>query len=534
MGKLKKPKNMATISRLGVYLLIFLVSIILIASITNFWKSLDYYVYKTFYLDDTSSVVLKEKMSLIDLPYHAEDSETFDKGNYRKRLINLLDTIGAQYDANKRPKAVILDIFFTNDKEELEPLDLALKRLKTKGVKVYGVYDMRDYEKKYFENHDAKQARQFYENYFEGFRLHTEFQERLGVLSYSSELKFPTESGGYQFVEALTVKVARDILDESTPLESRDYILPIGTKSNVDAHTITFKHEPGQIGGGTFSKPLNMNDQILIVGSLEEDQLVPINQTGTHLVTWALLDQLNHNQLAKQPLDSIPVIIGLIIFFGLFTVLVFALLFKYVKSLQTKPLVIAILSFVISSVLLMLLGLGILATGKVLPVGLTLISILVAAVLAWRFAYKFLVTGVAEGSEKNDVFISYSHGNSEWVKKNVLEPLESATINGKKLKIFFDEKSIGIGEPFTAKYMWEIVDSKVFIPIISEEYYGKNHCKNEMDLAVKRSVEELIRLMPIVFSYDCVPEAFQHINFTDITVNPNFIEAIKEELAKEI
>jgi hypothetical protein len=81
--------------------------------------------------------------------------------------------------------------------------------------------------------------------------------------------------------------------------------------------------------------------------------------------------------------------------------------------------------------------------------------------------------------------------------------------------------------------MWGIVDSKVFIPIISEEYYGKNHCKNEMDLAVKRSVEKLIRLMPIVFSYDCVPEAFQHINFTDITVNPNFIEAIKAELLKE-
>ena len=100
------------------------------------------------------------------------------------------------------------------------------------------------------------------------------------------------------------------------------------------------------------------------------------------------------------------------------------------------------------------------------------------------------------------------------------------------MKIFFDEKSICIGEQFTAKYMWSIVDSKVFIPIISEEYYGKNHCKNEMDLAVKRSVEKLIRLMPIVFSYDCVPEAFQHINFMDVSINKDFIESIKAELTK--
>ena len=522
---------MTSLRRLGIYLLIFLIALIAVGSLTSFWKSLDYYVYKTFYLEDSSNVVLKKKMNLIDLPYYAEGTSVFDKGEYRRRLINLLDTIGAQYDGNKRPKAVILDLFFTNDAVELDSLKQALQELRNKGLKVYAVYDMRDYEKKYFEKHDAKQAREIYENHLEGFRLHTEFQEKMGVLSYSSELMFPMENGGYQYVEALTLRVARDLLDEEAPpMEPRDYILPVGTEANVDSQTVQFTHSQGESGGGKFSAPLDMTDRILIVGSLKEDQLVPIDKTGTHLVAWALLDQLNHNQLAKQPMNNMGMIIGLILFFGLFTVLVFALLFKYVKSIQTKPLIIAIISFVISSGLLILLGLGILATGKVLPVGLTIVSIAIAALLSWRFAYKFLVTGVAEGGDKYDVFISYSRGNADFVKKEVFGPLEDMTVNGKKLKIFFDKKSIGIGEQFTAKYMWSIVDSKVFIPIISEEYYGKNHCKNEMDLAVKRSVEKLIRLMPIVYSYDCVPEAFQHINFVDITVNKNFIEAIKSEL----
>jgi hypothetical protein len=157
----------------------------------------------------------------------------------------------------------------------------------------------------------------------------------------------------------------------------------------------------------------------------------------------------------------------------------------------------------------------------------------IAALLAWRYAHKFLVTGIAEGGEKYDVFIRYSRGNKDWVIKNVYEPLnELRTSEGDKLNIFFDQKSIGIGEAFTSKYMWGIVDSRFFIPIISDEYYGKNHCKNEMDLAYKRSVEKLINILPIAFSYEVVPQIYTHINFSDISKNPDFFSSIKNELLK--
>ena len=524
---------MATIKRLAVYLFLFVVFLSAIASLPSIWQSLDYLIYRTFYLEDSKNIEFSEDIVLIDIPHKTNAKVSFDRGDFRKRLSNLLDSIGAHHDTNDGPDAVVLDIYFKNEKEGLDTLKSALKRLTEKGVKVYGVYDMTEYESIIFEKNEELQAVEIYENYLTGTRLHTIFEQKSGVLYYQSELKFPTKDGGYAFIESVASKVAGDVGKKNTPLitESRGFVVPLGDEKSIERQTYHFTPLGDSTAGGKFSADIVMNDKILLIGSLEADYLDTWEKTGTHLVAWALFDQLNANSLAKQPLNKPAVILGLILFFSFFTVLLFALLFKYVKAIQTKPLVIAVLAFLISAVFLLGVGAIISAMGNVLPLGLALFGILLASILSWRFAYKFLVTGVAPGSEKYDVFISYSHGNSDWVVKNVFEPLKKfRNRDGDKLKIFFDTKSIGIGEAFTSKYMWGIVDSKVFIPIISEEYYGKNHCRNEMDLAYKRSVEKLLDILPIVFSYEAVPEIYAHINFLDITVNPNFMEAVQKAL----
>ncbi len=97
--------------------------------------------------------------------------------------------------------------------------------------------------------------------------------------------------------------------------------------------------------------------------------------------------------------------------------------------------------------------------------------------------------------------------------------------------MYFDKKSIGIGEAFTSKYMWAIVDSKYFIPVITEEYYKKNHCRNELDLAVNRSVEKRILINMIAFSFDAVPEPYRTYNYVDIKADPTFIDTIKAQLS---
>ena len=210
--------------------------------------------------------------------------------------------------------------------------------------------------------------------------------------------------------------------------------------------------------------------------------------------------------------------------FALLTCLFFAFCYKYIKSLQTKPLLIAVLSFLGGILILSLLVYALLRIDYIVRPALPGVSMFWAAFLAWRFAHKFLVTGIAEGSGKYDVFISYSFGDSAWVKEKLYLPLkELKKPDGSKLSIFFAENSIEIGELFVSKYMKAIVNSKLFIPVMSKEYYKKNHCKNEMDLAVKRKIEELINICILAFDYNYVPAEFTNmlliaVSYTHLTL----------------
>ena len=184
-----------------------------------------------------------------------------------------------------------------------------------------------------------------------------------------------------------------------------------------------------------------------------------------------------------------------------------------------------------SAVALAVVAAAALTLTYVLPVGLTLFAILLTGILAWHFALTFLVTGVTEGSGKYDAFISYSRQHGEWVVKNVYEPLKAMRkADGSELTLFFDRTEIGLGEAFTARYMWAIVDSRCFIPIFSDDYYARNHTRNEMDVAYKRSVEKKIVILPIVHTSRPVPEIYSHLNYVDAQANPRFIEEIRKVL----
>jgi hypothetical protein len=476
----------------------------------------------------------------------------------RKILVNVLKTINAE---NYKPEAVILDFSFSNDSTQIKALKKEISALQSAEVNVYASYDIDDYEAapedlQDFFFFDIQQAQEIYD--LLQTRLHTyytvKFKEDQFLIEHDP-VKYLKRRNIDNSIDSVAIEslVKRVHLDQTDPDAKvpygRGYLVPLGDSEAM--YGVTYRFNPGQDENtlGEFKphpsnseKTLNFKKKdFIIIGDLLHDRIRSEDKSdvyfpGPHLVAWTLSEELasDDQKIIKQYEGSMLINSIQTIVFSLFTVIIFALLFKYVKRLQTKPWALAILAILITFGFLTLYVILFLSQNKIPLLGLTIIGIFLAALLSWRFAYKFLVTGIAEGSQKYDVFISYSHGNSDWVKKNVFEPLKDFEVNGKKLNIFFDVKSIGIGEAFTAKYMWGIVDSKVFIPIISEEYYGKNHCKNEMDLAVKRSVEKLIRIMPIVFSFDCVPEAFQHINFMDITANPNFIEAIKAELLKEI
>ncbi len=543
---------MLTLKRLGIYLATFLIVVSFVIGLVD-WKWLDKYLVNEANKTSNQDNLLNKKIVVVNLEKPAGGSEGESFKLFRQHIISLLHTIAQEAREKNAPEGVVLDIWFSNDTTELENLKAALKQLKDLNVPVYAVYNINeDHEYSNIDNIDfddieAKHAVDLYNDYLAGSggkspgsgRYHTFFYPDKDVVNYENDIQLSSGIFDSVLIESLARRVYTDLTD-SKPLPKREgSVVPIRSSKEISRKTYTFIADSIQ-STGVFqpaegvNTPIDIDKNILIVGDISND-IVDFGDKkipGPYIVTWALSDLLGNNSNLKLPIENLYVIIGQILFFSLFTVLVFALLFKYVKSLQTKPAFIAVMAFMISMIFFFIYGKLILSFNYVIPAGHTIAAMIVASLLSWRFAHKFLVTGVAEGSQKYDVFISYSRSQGDWVDKNVYEPLAAfRKPNGDKLNIFFDKKSIGIGEAFTAKYMWAIVDTKNFIAILSEDYYIKNHCRNELDCAVKRKVEKLLNIQMIAFSDKAVPEAFNSFNYFEKTRNPDFIKVIEDTLS---
>lgn len=546
---------MLTLKRLGIYLASFLIVVILVITLVD-WKWLDKYLVnaanKTSSQSDDNS--LNKKIVLINLERPVTGSEGASFKLFRQHIIQLLNTIAKEAREKNAPEGVVLDIWFSNDTTELANLEAALKQLKDLQVPVYAVYNINE-DHEYsdindidFDDIEANHAVDLYNDYLAGSggklpgsgRYHTFFYPDNDVANYENDIHLFSGMFDSVLIESLASKVYTDLTD-AKPLPKRDgSVVPIRSSAEISSKTYTFIAD-SILSTGTFQLaegtiPIDIDKNIVIVGDIKNDLVDFGNKEipGPYILTWALSDLLGNNSNVKLPIENLYLIIGQILFFSFFVVLVFALLFKYAKSLQTKPAVIAVAAIIITTVFLVIYGKIILGFNYVIPAGHTIAAMLAASVLCWRFAYKFLVTGVAEGAQKYDVFISYSRSQGEWVDKNVYEPLAAfRKPNGDKLNIFFDKKSIGVGEAFTAKYMWAIVDTKNFIAVLSEDYYNKNHCRNELDCAVKRKVEKLLKIQMIAFSDKAVPEAFNSFNYLEKNRNPDFIKTIENEFSTQ-
>lgn len=547
---------MLTLKRLAIYLFTFLITTLIVIVLID-WRRVDNLVLSYANRPAPNDEIVNKVLVFIQLnnhPYGESECESFTQ--YRQSIIKLLNTIAAETKKNNGPKGIVFDIWFGKDNTELENLKAALQQTVDLKIPVYASYhvtagnETADISNINFDVTDANHANEIYNNYITpsktnttsgNGRYHTRFYAEQFMASYENDLYLVSQDfPDTALIESLPMRVFTDLGESKNMMNNSKRIgsiVPYGNLNEMQKLTHTFIADADSAGhfenaqGVTVT--LNMDEKIVIVGDAINDVMNAGNSLipGPYIFTWALSDLLDNNDRLNLPLENHYLIIGQMISFALIVVMLFALIFKYIKRLQTQPALIGTMSFLLVSVLLLIYYKIILNFRAVIPIGQTVAAMLVAATLAWRFAHKFLVTGVAEGAQKYDVFISYSRNHSQWVVKNVYEPLVAyRKPNGDKLNIFFDMKSIGIGEAFTSKYMWAIVDSKCFISILSEEYYGKNHCRNELDLAYKRSVEKLLSIKMIAFTFKAVPEIYTHINFVDITVNPNFIETIKQEL----
>jgi hypothetical protein len=557
----RKPRiimNMITLKRTAVYLITFLVfSCAAIALID--WQRLDKDLVIRANESTGNAYRLNTRIIPINIPNAESSVNEGSVDRFRQSLVAFLNAIIAQTEAGKKPDRVVLDYWFDKSPQQIENIKGAILRLKALKVPVYASYklEVKGNGGATFEEIDAAHNSELYNEYLAGSEDSSAGAGRYHTLVYGTEKLTGGKSTSATYesdvrlagafdsvlIGSLVRKVVMDLNESSaSPEKLRGSIIPYQSLDGIDNRVYDFVPDSTLHAGrfrarGDAAEPIGIGNKILVAGDMDNDVIDRVDGRdipGPYVVARALSDLLENNAQLKLPVDRRSLVIGQILFFSLFTTLIFALLFKYVKRLQTKPGVIAVLAFLSAMVFFFAYYEVLISFNRVVPIGNTIAASLVAAGLAWHFAHKFLVTGLAEGSQKYDVFISYSHSQSDWTYKNVYEPLAAfRKPNGDKLNIFFDKKSIGIGEAFTAKYMWAIVDTKYFVPVFSDDYYSKNHCKNEMDCAMKRCVEKLLAIQPIAFSFKAIPEAYATLNCLDITAQPDFIERIKENLSAQ-
>lgn len=575
--------------RLWKYILVYVILMIVTAfiSLDSVIHPIDLTVYKKFYLssyfsayneqlnDSVSNKInddINDKIIFIDIPI-SDEKEYYVE--LRKNITEVLEIIDSKVNSSMSDlvkPVIILDIGFTSAREGIEDLMFALHPLVIdKNVKIYAPYKLPATNAKKdltFAEHDKTQNTNLYRDYFGGKRLTTAFynhKEVDGLVSYNLY-----EVVGDSVIMSLPIKVANDYKrneSKAKELKQELFILPLklpfdpeirkfhfdynspknaitdNDQPSIDENEAILEDENNQTD--TYENELisqlneiDLSEKIIIIGTradyldIGKEGGVTYPVPGPYLVALALMDQLKEDNYITPPYDNQILQLSLILAFAFIVIGIFGLIYKYIKKLQTRPYVIAILSWIIGVAGLLFLGYILLEFAIIRPT-LPAISMAWAAFLTWHFTKQFLVLGIMEGSGDYDVFISYSRSKSEWVKKYLYNPLKDLNKpDGSKLKIFFDEKEIGIGEHFTTKYMRSIIDSKLFIPVMSEDYYKKNHCRNEMDIAVKRKVEKLIGIFMIAFDYKFVPEEFTHINFIDLTKEVDFISLLKDELIK--
>lgn len=499
-------------------------------------SSVDYRFYRAFFLGAESEIELhRDELLLIDLPARS-NSTNVALENFRHRLSDLLENIAIR---GVRPKAVILDYYFSNNDVGVERLHSAIARVENIGddkytnpVDVVHVLDLKDSSiplQKILENHNT----QLYENPHS--YAHSIFNVTHGVLSYESQIEVPGNLGTH-LITAMPLRVTHESTDDMAKLPP-ERVLALGDSSALSEITYSYMHDPDTVEDGRFFSDRNQSaevkpsafDKYIVIGSLLEDNEYG-DRPGPEILLWAISDQLSRNSAAKQPLTHPVAIFAQIIGFAAVSVICFALLFSYIKKLRTRPILLALMSVFISLILFAAYAGIVLQVDIVVPVALTILAIILGALLSLHFVYRYLVTGAPEGSAQYDIFISYSRAHGNWVTENVYKPLQNhRTSEGEALNIFFDKDKIGAGEAFTSKYMWAIVNSKYFLPVFSGDYYNKNHCRNEMDLAYKRYVDKKLHLLPLLYGGD-IPEIYSTLNFIDSTENQSFITDIENRI----
>jgi hypothetical protein len=507
------------------HLLLFTLAAITLAlagGSVGLWQSIDHLFFRVLYLPEAP--VLDSRIRLIDIEYPEELRTQEQPTRYRETLGKVLHQLAALPD---RLDTVLVDIWFSSNPTAEGSVISGMEALHKAKVKIYVTVNPRNPQgpdnADFMQRHNAA----IYSRAVDGYG-HTQLDYAFNVLKYDRELVLPVHAGGQRIGESHTP--ALPIVATTMPEQAKNLppaiVIPAGDDS-------VFKDRIHHVSlaQGTWTPPFPAAPATthVIVGSLKEDSNF-LGRPGPLLLAWALSDQMAKTSTARQPINHPAALLGLSALAALCTAGVLALSFRMVRGKvvpsRWRRLAsgLAVLAFMISSLLLLVIGGIVLLAEKVIPVGLPLACAALASGFMRRSALRWIDnerTRAAlehdreERAIQYDVFISYAHDppeNKAWVKQQVYKPIAALRHpNGEPLRVFFDESEIEVGDGWKKKIELSMLGSRFFIPVYSDIYFDRPYCRHEVEIGDHLRIEHRLTMLPVARTLRVVPERYSLI-----------------------
>src|SRR5271165_7085332 len=87
--------------------------------------------------------------------------------------------------------------------------------------------------------------------------------------------------------------------------------------------------------------------------------------------------------------------------------------------------------------------------------------------------------------EMEQVFISYSHADADWVRQTLVPVLR-----GSGISVSIDTERFCAGERVPTQMVDAIVDASTVLLVITDSYLAKENCRFEMDTALSRRQQD--------------------------------------------
>lgn len=523
----------------AVYLLLLVISAWLIEPL----KDLDWQVADAL---DLRSSGWPPRVEIIDLGW---DMDPATLGAFRA---DLAATLQALADLPEPPSMVVVDVTLSTVDLGLPALGQATQALQARRTALFGVANPENFVPGISRSQGLERQGQGAIYHYKALMGHTLFHFNGNSFWYQPCLPLASlEQAACLPAVAYQVghKAARP--EQQVPPASgtsAPVLFQLGDPGLLEGHR--WRRQDGRlVSAGRAAREVGeLAHAIVIVGNLKHDRVA--DRPGPEVLAWAIGASITPSPPGQPRLLALVSpgwALGMALLFSGVQVALFAAL-RRLRTLERRVAarsalsVLGALALFAAAVIGLRLGLH----AVYLQVSFVVVAVLIAAALSGHAARaalreRALYTDVSateplENEEHHDVFISYSHTpaeNFDWVRSKLAEPLKKETIDGRRLDVFFDHDSLGVGTSWYFELARAIENSDCFVAVYSSDYFRKSFCNFELGKAVVRDISDQgqrFRVLPLMRGQVAVPGVYSHLQFTQAGDSKEMVAVVLKAL----